>query len=82
MIGGIDILVIFGIDSHLLKDGLLTGNHHIALTGEGRQKHPVRGLSIVIEFVLLTGLVGNLHNGTAMGHTGGDAHQDRQMQLL
>ena len=82
MVFTVYILIIFAVYCHLLQQGLLTSNYHIALAGKGRQQNPVRCLCIVVKFILLTWLVLNLDYGTAVGHTGGDTHQYGQMQLL
>ena len=82
MVGAIDILIIFALYCHLLQYRLLTRYDHIALTGKGWQQHPVGSLRIVVKRILLAWLILNLYYCTTMGHTGGDTHQDGQMQLL
>ena len=82
MVGAIDILVIFALNSHLLQQRLLTGYYYITLAGKGGQKYPVTGLGIVVKLVLWACLVLHLNYGTTVCHTGGNTHQDGQVQIL
>ena len=69
------INIVRAIGGIALQLSLLGGDDVVALLGVGRQQHPVGSLGVVVQGVLLARLVGTLHDGTRVGHAGGDAHQ-------
>ena len=76
------IYIIGGVAGVVLQLSLLGSHRIIALLRIGRQQYPVGSLGIVVQRILLTGCVSQFHDGTAVGHTRGNAHQHGQTLFL
>ena len=61
---------------------LLRGDKVVSSPGIDGQQHPVCSYGVVVQLVLLTWHVNTLYYGAAVGHAGGDAHQNGQTNTL
>ena len=60
----VDILIERAIHGILLQLSLLACDNHVALAGKGGKQHPVAGLGLIVQGVLLTRRLRDIDHGT------------------